>query len=367
MNVTNSGRHIVSCGSYEGSLLGWTFNVTTNTISSKFTVNDHAAHISAITTCRKFIVSGSADENIRIYSGKKFYSLGSVVQHTDTITCLHFSPMGCHLISGARNGKIIIYRTKFWLNTDLKGHKKCVNDVCLHNNNTLAISVGMDRRLITWNFVSGRTVDTIVFQDVPNICRYSPSCAMIAVAFDRKLITIVGTGKSQEPVFLYTSPHIIHCMRYVNESFIVIGTENKEVIIINALDGTVVCSQSEHVARVRGVAAVPNGDETYSVFSCDSTGRLCVWNLDPKAQTDLLNSTRTTPRQDATQDATKTKKKKKKRTLSEMDHHMEEAASPPNTVADFDVKPILRLLCTTSVDLRLTCLDAYHWEPPVRK
>lgn len=145
----------------------------------------HSLSIKSIDLARRYLVTGSNDEHIRIYDLQKRKELGTLLSHQGTVTTLKFSQEGIFktrknptdkepaetpepasastdksgrwLLSGSEDGKIIIWRTKDWeLFGTLKGHTGRVNDVAIHPSGRVAISVAQDLTIRLWNLMTAK-------------------------------------------------------------------------------------------------------------------------------------------------------------------------------------------------------------------
>ncbi len=183
-------------GSYEHNLLCLSLSLYPSgpIFTPIFHFESHIQSIRCLAWSKRYLVSGSNDEQIRIYDLKKRKELGSLMNHTGSITALRFSNKnnadiknnkknddkeieinklepqnssetdGKWLLSGSEDGKIFIWRTKDWeiLGT-LKGHRGKVLDLSIHPSNRLAISVGDDRTLRLWNLITCKKASMLKF------------------------------------------------------------------------------------------------------------------------------------------------------------------------------------------------------------
>ena len=82
----------------------------------------HVACVKCVAVNRKWIVSGSTDESIRLFHAKQKKEFGGLFQHTGAITCLRFHGETT-LVSGSEDGTLAVWRTKDWECIKvLKGH-----------------------------------------------------------------------------------------------------------------------------------------------------------------------------------------------------------------------------------------------------
>lgn len=159
-------------GSYEHNLL--CLSVIIDPLGEKdavfqpiFHFEAHSLSIKSIDLAKRYLVTGSNDEHIRIYDLQKRKELGNLLGHQGTITTLRFSSevnndevqekSGKWLLSGSEDGKIIIWRTKDWeMFGTLKGHTGKINDVAIHPSGRVAISVSSDQTIRLWNLMTAK-------------------------------------------------------------------------------------------------------------------------------------------------------------------------------------------------------------------
>lgn len=174
-------------GSYEHNLLclSLLLSEAQPVFQPIFHFQAHSLSIKSIDLARRYLVTGSNDEHIRIYDLQKRKELGTLLSHQGTVTTLKFSKEGIYarapkpndaeapavadndavstdksgrwLLSGSEDGKIIIWRTKDWeLFGTLKGHTGRVNDVAIHPSGRVAISVAQDLTIRLWNLMTAK-------------------------------------------------------------------------------------------------------------------------------------------------------------------------------------------------------------------
>ncbi|KAI5965916.1 MAK11 [Candida pseudojiufengensis] len=169
-------------GSYEHNLL--CLSVILDPTNTKepvfqpiFHFQAHSLSIKTIDLAKRYLVTGSNDEHIRIYDLQKRKELGTLLSHQGTITALKFSKevdsttdsstsdnlhSGKWLLSGSEDGKIIIWRTKDWeIFATLKGHTKRINDLAIHPSGKVAISVSDDQTIRLWNLLTGKKASVL--------------------------------------------------------------------------------------------------------------------------------------------------------------------------------------------------------------
>lgn len=167
----------ILAGSYEHNLLCLSVLMDPKSVRQPifqpiFHFQAHSLSIKSIDVAKRYLVTGSNDEHIRIYDLQKRKELGTLLSHQGTVTTLKFSKdakkspdaedesessskSGKWLLSGSEDGKIIIWRTKDWeVFGTLKGHTGRINDLDIHPSGRVAISVSQDQTIRLWNLMT---------------------------------------------------------------------------------------------------------------------------------------------------------------------------------------------------------------------
>ncbi|KAG5362039.1 Protein MAK11 [Yarrowia sp. C11] len=212
--VTGSYEHNLFCVSL---LLG-----TSPVFSPIFHFTPHIQSIKTLATSGRYLVSGSADENIRIYDLQKRKELGTLTHHSGTITALEFYKRKWLLTAG-EDGKIFVLRTKDWeVLAELKGHARVavgkakvgVVDISVHPTGRLALSVGQDRKLILWNLMTAKKASVMAcYPDVLKVAwnlagdRYAVTYTTSISFFSPETGKLVGSIRSPKDG-LYHSEYV---------------------------------------------------------------------------------------------------------------------------------------------------------------
>lgn len=99
------------------------------------------------------MASGGADDRIRIYDLRKRAETKEVFNHVGIINAIVFVEDGKYLMSGADDGKIVFTNTQTWeVEKEWKSaHKGAVRCIAIHPNGQLALTVGADLIVKSWN------------------------------------------------------------------------------------------------------------------------------------------------------------------------------------------------------------------------
>lgn len=159
----NKNQFRIIVGSYEHNLLCLSLDLSTTSkpiFTPIFHFQAHSLSIKCLDISKRYLVSGSNDEHIKIYDLQKRKELGTLLQHQGSITALKFSQTedksnNKWLLSASEDHKIIIWRIKDWENFGtLKGHTARINDLDIHPSSRIAVSVSDDHSIRLWNLMT---------------------------------------------------------------------------------------------------------------------------------------------------------------------------------------------------------------------
>ncbi|CAR21817.1 Mak11p [Lachancea thermotolerans CBS 6340] len=163
-------------GSYEHNLLCLSLNLSLPSplFTPIFHFQAHSLSVKCLDISKRYLVSGSNDEHIRIYDLQKRKELGTLLSHQGSITSLKFSRGAAipnqdgddsekpvthgnskWLLSASEDHNLVVWRVKDWENFGtLKGHSARINDFDIHPSNRIAISVSEDHSIRLWNLMT---------------------------------------------------------------------------------------------------------------------------------------------------------------------------------------------------------------------
>ncbi|WVW81513.1 hypothetical protein I302_103507 [Kwoniella bestiolae CBS 10118] len=184
---------IIIAGTYEKLLYGLEGTFSSESISPKlepiFIFPAHLACVKAVAASKggKWLATGSEDEFVKVWDLRRRKEVGSLSQHTGSITSLHF-PTSSHLITTSEDSTLSLFRTSDWaLLKSLKGHSGRVNHVDVHPTGRVALSVGKDNTLKMWDLMRGRGAASLPLGSEPEMVKFSQSGTHFAVLFPRKI------------------------------------------------------------------------------------------------------------------------------------------------------------------------------------
>jgi protein MAK11 len=358
MSTEKTLQFRIITGSYEHSLLCLSVSIPLDQDTIKddddkkrqphfqpiFHFQAHSLSIRSMDIAKRYLVTGSNDEHIRIYDLQKRKELGTLLQHQGSITKLLFSnevdndnkkddnndddedknleknypshKKGKWLLSASEDGTILIWRTKDWEKFGiLKGHHGAVNDLAIHPSGRIAISVGIDQTVRLWNLMTAKKASNLKLRgaltrgQTGSFIKFDSSGEFFIIGFrdrimfwntrEAKMINLLGTNRmvimdiqfislddNQEYLIIAFSNGSINFYEFNDKLFKPIDKDLKEIDGAN-LDNLPEpkWSLQGHASRVKGISIykefINNKLYTFMV-SISSDGRIVVWNLAPK-------------------------------------------------------------------------------------
>lgn len=305
----------IMVGSYEHNLLCLSLVLDGDkepVFTPVFHFQAHALSIKSIDIAKRYLVTGSNDEHIRIYDLQKRKELGTLLSHQGTVTTLRFSKegeddssdsgkSGKWLLSGSEDGKIIIRRAKDWemLGT-LKGHQGRINDLDIHPSGRVAISVSTDKTIRLWNLMTAKKAGVLKIKGRDHlgqsgeIVRWSSSGKHFIVGLLNQLF-IYELGQEAQLAHKLKFKTTLMCLEVIDiegKEFLATGHSNGAIEFVELQK--ILSSEEEspsvepdfvfrgHLNRVKGLAYYCDEIETKGIpylVSVSSDGRIVVWDV----------------------------------------------------------------------------------------
>ncbi|XP_055546634.1 p21-activated protein kinase-interacting protein 1-like [Wyeomyia smithii] len=248
-----------------------------------FSTHNHTASVRALASHGKILASGGADDRICLFDLEHGTLRDEMLHHNGTVNCLTFSPDGCFLFSGSHDGAISAINVKkltvekTWKNA----HKSAVLCISIHPQGKLALSLGVDMQLRTWDLVTGRTIYTRGLRNDPKFggslswVDWSPDGLHFALVGNRVVDVIsTETTKSARTVSCTSKP-ISFC--WISDTEIAVGLDDGHLLMFGIAAG----EQDEpekikaYESRLKAIAVV--GDY---LATASSAGDISLWKID---------------------------------------------------------------------------------------
>ncbi|XP_061410312.1 p21-activated protein kinase-interacting protein 1 [Lethenteron reissneri] len=273
----------IVAGCYEKVLFGYRVKVNDDgswEAVADFTHQAHLACVTAVAASDRFVATGSADEAVHLYDLQRRVEHGALLQHSGTITCLEFYG-STHMLSGAQDGSICIWDTKTWkcLKT-IRAHKGHVSAMSVHPSGKLALSVGTDKTLRTWNLVEGRSAFIKNIKRNAELVLWSPSGNVYALCSGPhldvyRLETATVTGS-------IVMPARIASIRFVTEDLIATAGGDEFVRLHSVETLKEVCTFKAHESRVKALYTEKHNGQ-HVLASASSDGSVKLWRVLPES------------------------------------------------------------------------------------
>ncbi|KAJ8369972.1 hypothetical protein SKAU_G00100000 [Synaphobranchus kaupii] len=283
-------------GSYEQIVFGYKVDIAEKEWSLKadFTHHAHTASLSAVAVSDRFVATGSKDETIQLYDLKKRVEHGALLHHDGTISCLEFYGAS-HLLSGGEDGLLCVWSTKKWecLKT-IKAHKGHLTSLSVHPSGKLALSVGTDKTLRTWNLTDGRSAFIKNIKQNAHIVMWSPAGDKYIVVVNDKIdIYSLETASVTATI---TNPKRISSVKFLSDVILAVGGDEETVRLYNIDTIKIVCEFKAHENRVKALDSF-TVEEYCVLVSASNDGFIKIWKLhldqmlEPPALLGEVNST----------------------------------------------------------------------------
>ncbi|XP_018569207.1 p21-activated protein kinase-interacting protein 1-like [Anoplophora glabripennis] len=273
----------IIAGTYEEFLLGFHFISKQTELVQSFAIHDHSSSIRCVAASGHYLADGAADDRIIVYNLRLRKEHCMLSHHNATVNCLQFTNNHSHLISGSADGELAIVRVGSWQleKTWAKAHKgSAILDIAIHSSGKLALTLGADCSLRTWNLVKGRQAYAINLNSKSKDAR---SLNMIVWAEDGVRFILSG-GKYTEIWSIETGgilkviehdEKICSCI-WVSEYQIIVGYEDGQIALIEINECTKNL-QKAHDSRVKTLTKYSKW-----IVSASSNGEIKVWNMELK-------------------------------------------------------------------------------------
>ncbi|KAF5304434.1 hypothetical protein FQR65_LT07964 [Abscondita terminalis] len=281
MNDDKTALEIV-LGTYEEFLLGYSCFPNENKIEQTFATHSHSGSIRTVCTSGKYLASGGADDRIFIYDLQLRKEQCALTHHNATVNCVAFTPENTHLISGSNDGVLAIVRVGSWQLEKVweKAHKgSAILDIAVHTSGKLALTLGADHSLCTWNLVKGRQAYVINLnnksKDPKTLDRISwAPCGVRFVLSGGKFTEIWSIEKGGVLNAVEHSDKVT-CCAWLSNDTLVVGYENGKLAKVNSDSSDIEMQEGRHTSRVKCMSVHNN-----YIITGASQGDVKVWNDD---------------------------------------------------------------------------------------
>ncbi|XP_028174569.1 p21-activated protein kinase-interacting protein 1-like [Ostrinia nubilalis] len=265
-------------GTYEGFLLGYALKSENEEKKFKqtFATHSHTASVRCVSVAGRFLASGGTDDKIVVIDLKTRKEHTVLMNHDGTVNAVAFTHGATHLVSGSDDGSIIVTRTGNWQIEKIwkKAHGgQPVTAIAVHPSDKLALSIGGDKTLRTWNLIKGRPAFAINLSSkgivMPTEIKFSPGGDRFSLVHQQcvDLWTLSKAGVEKH-ISCSSKPTSV---QWVTDDRLFVGLENGNIISLTVSDTKAVTFQA-HKQRVKSLHY-----ENNTLYSASSSGELKVW------------------------------------------------------------------------------------------
>jgi len=244
-------------------------------LKQSFTNHAHAKSVRSIVPIGKYVASGSADEIIKLVNLETRQEHGTLQPQNGTVTCL--TSFGSqYLFSGSTDGSICIWKSGSWRceKTFKKAHERGVNGITIHPSGKLAMSVGEDRTLKTWNLIKGRSGFVTNLKAVADCIQFSPEGNLYAVGVSNRVD--VYANVSAKVIYSIPFGKRVSCLCFRDEQTLFVAGDQESVEVHDVAQSKKLTSFSAHKNRVKDMKFV---NQLNILVTASNDGFIKVWGF----------------------------------------------------------------------------------------
>ncbi|CAM8994770.1 unnamed protein product [Rhodiola kirilowii] len=287
-------------GSYERFVWGFKLKPSKSelesfTLSQLFSYPAHLSPVKSVAVSNSVAASSSADDSVKIYDLSSATEIGSLIDHSATVTALSFyTPANLsfprNLISAAADGSICIYDSDpFVLLQTLIVHKSGINDLAVHPSGRLALTVGRDSCLAMVNLIRGRRSFYCRLAKEASLVKFGLGGDKFYMAMEEK----VSVHEAEDAKFVceLENRKRVLCAAPGQNGLLFTGGEDKSITAWDTNTGKVAYAIDDaHSTRVKGIVVMSSCDgkstaegekceDPYLIASASSDGVIRVWDI----------------------------------------------------------------------------------------
>ncbi|KOB79491.1 p21-activated protein kinase-interacting protein 1-like protein, partial [Operophtera brumata] len=250
-------------GTYEGFVLGYSLRSddSIQKLKQTFATQSHTASVRCVSIAGKFLASGGTDDKIVVIDMKSRKEHTVLMNHDGTINTVAFTHGGTHLLS------------------------QPVTAIAVHPSDKMALSIGGDKTLRTWNLIKGRPAFTINLASkgvlLPTEIRFSPGGDRFSLISQQTVdVWTISKAGVEKRMTCNSKPTSV---QWIDDERLYVGLENGNIITLTVTDTQALTYQA-HKQRVKSLHY-----ESEMLYSASSSGELKVWSVDDSKLTEICS------------------------------------------------------------------------------
>ncbi|XP_055911573.1 p21-activated protein kinase-interacting protein 1-like [Eupeodes corollae] len=275
-------------GTYEEFLLGYKLDYKNGekVLVQSFADKSHTSSIKCLGVHGKFIATGGSDDRIFIYDMKTRKQSQILLSHEGTVNGIEFTSDDTHILSAGDDGRLVAVRLSNWHvgATWKKAHSGSpVTHISCHPSGKLALSLGSDQILRTWNLVKGRVAYKTNLKNKtslggsPDCLSWSPTGDFFTLTGQR--VVEIWCIKKAEVVKAEQTKSKPICLAWASDDVVLVGLEDGSILFVSMNDEVETVAVNAHKSRVKAMSIFDD-----IVVSASSSGDITLWNLDLENQ-----------------------------------------------------------------------------------
>lgn len=207
-------------------------------MTQSFADRSHAGSVRSLAVSGKYVASGGADDRIFVYDMKQRNQTQILQHHVGTVNALEFTPDSSHLLSVGSDGHFVATRIGSWMieGNWRKAHGGSqVTHLTCHPSGKLALTLGSDLILRTWNLVKGRVAYKTNVKGKKTL-GHTPDC--IHWSTEGNYFTIAGQRcveiwsiENADVISTIKTTSRPVCICWIDEEHLLVGLENGKILI----------------------------------------------------------------------------------------------------------------------------------------
>lgn len=274
-------------GTYEEFLLGYTLERENEkeVLKQSFADKSHSGALKCLAVQGRWIATGGTDDRIFVYDMKSRKQSQILLNHNGTVNALAFTSGGTHLLSGGDDGCMIAVRLNTWLPeaTWKKAHNGSpVTHIACHPSGKLALSLGSDLVLCTWNLVKGRVAYKTNLKSKSTILGTMPDCLSLSPSGDfftlaGKHVVEIWSIKTADMVKSQKTSSRPTCVSWINDEECLFGLEDGKILWLAVIAPGTVANIEAYSARVKAMFY-----RDRILVTAASSGEIKMWEVSTK-------------------------------------------------------------------------------------